>query len=114
LWGRESDPSAEILEDEISERRVEGTYAAFAAGTDLVLGDDLGVAVKRPAIKNPVSYALESELAGGSGYAHLVAKEAHGEKRADHGAEKAQRGGGEIAGGAPVTKVEKKGHKVFP
>jgi len=91
---------------EVSERRVEGAHATSAAGTDLVLGDDLGVGVECAAVEDPVADALEGELAGGSCYANLVAEQADGEKRSDQGAEKTQVGGGEIASGAPAAKVD--------
>jgi hypothetical protein len=72
---------ADVTEAEVSERRVEGAHATSATGTDLVLGDDLGVGVERAAVEDPVADALEGELAGGSRYAHFVAQ-ADGEKRA--------------------------------
>jgi hypothetical protein len=93
------------MESQISERRVEGAIATPAAGTNLVIGNDLDVGVECAIVKDPVTDALESELADGGGYAHLVAQQANREERAYHRAEKAPSSWREIAGGVSILEI---------
>jgi hypothetical protein len=103
--------SAEILDSQVAEERIEHGEAALAAGTYLALGHDLSIRVECASVEDPIADALETELADCSGDAHLVSVETNAEKRAENRARGPRGGLGEIVGGTTVAKVKENGHK---
>jgi len=102
--------SAKIFDRQISEDGFKCGDPAPAPGTDLVVGDDVGVGIECAGVVDPVADALESELLRGCRDADLVAGQMHAEEGSEDGAVEGRSDPGKVAGRTAVVQVEVDGH----